>query len=251
MFRVINMPFDISNYHDFAINYKDPNTGDRAIGFFPKKRKLKSGRESGWYWNGRIFLHYRGPLDKMANFMLNFVADNDIMPDYFVSVPQGTDKLVDRMNYKLGGKQVQSRKVAKLSHGDKRDAHFIGPVEEGDKVVIVEDVTTTGGSLTNQVAKCRSFGLNVIATICECNRMEKAARGAGTDRHDFDFGVSEYVKRATEGSGEHYALTTADKIVPVAFKRWVPESGQSKADVAKIIRDEYEDHGIIAMDLKV
>ncbi len=245
------MGFDLGNYHDFAINYKDPKSGDIAIGFFPEKRTLKSGRESGWYWNGRILIHYKEPLDRMAEFMLGFAEEKGIMPDYFLSVPQGTDKLVDRMNYILGGKQVQARKGAKVGHGDKRDAHFLGPVEEGDKVVVVEDVTTTGGSLTDQVAKCRLFKLNVIATICECNRMEKAARGTGDDRHDFDFGVSEYVRRATDGTAEHYALTTADRILPVAFERWVPGPNESKEKVAQIIKEEYKDHGIIAMNLKV
>jgi orotate phosphoribosyltransferase len=234
--------FDQEDYHDFVLNYKS-SEGKNVVGFFPEKRKLVSGRMSFWYWNGRILLDYKNPMDELANHILNFCDDNGIIPDYFVNVPEGVDKLTDYLNAELGGKQVQARAKSK-EHGDPRDAHFIGPVEKGDRVLIFEDVTTTGGSLINQMKKCLDSELDVIATLCECNRMEKAARGRGDERVDFDYGVSEAVSRLCPDA-RHYALTDATRIVPAAFELWTPPGGITKEFIANGLWEEYEDHGIV------
>ena len=240
--------FDQEAYHQFVLNYRSPK-GESVVGFCPKKRKLASGRTSFWYWNGRILLDYKDPMGRLAGYILKFCEDKDIMPDYFVNVPEGVNKLTDYLNAELGGKQVQARAKPK-AYGDPRDAHFIGPVERGDRIVIVEDVTTTGGSLINQIKKCLDSELNVIAAVCECNRMEKAAKGRGDERVDFDYGVAEAVSRL--GSGvKYYALTDASKIIPAAFKLWTPSEGVMKEFIANGLREEYKDHGIIKIELEV
>ncbi len=243
------MSFDQNAYHSFVLEYKSPK-GESVVGIFPKKRTLSSGRESFWYWNGRKLLDYKEPMVRLAEFILDFCEDNGIMPDYFLNVPEGVTKLTDHINMELGGKQAQVRAKPK-EHGDPRDAYFNGPVEEGDRVVIVEDVTTTGDSLAAVLEKCLDAGLNVIATICECNRMEKAARGKGDDRKDFDFGVAEYIAQIRNAGTRHYALTDATKILPVTFELWTPPEGVEKSFIAEELKKEYEDHGIVPMELEV
>ena len=240
------MAFDQGAYHDFVLNYQSPE-GRNVVGFFPDKRKLVSGRMSYWYWNGRILIDYKEPMDRLARFVLEFCEENGIMPDYFVNVPQGVDKLTGHLNAILGGKQVQARAKPK-EHGDPKDASFIGPVEEGDKVAIFEDVTTTGDSLVNTLYRCLDAGLDVIATVCECNRMEKAAKGRGDDRADFDVGVEEYVAGVDERGTRHHALTDATKIIPVAFRLWTPPEGVEREVIARGLREEYEDHGVVSME---
>ncbi len=248
------MAFDQGAYHDFVLNYRSPD-GRNVVGFFPKKRKLVSGRESFWYWNGRILIDYTDPMDRVAHFVLDFCEENGILPDYFVNVPEGVNKLTDylntllgrKQNAVLGGKQVQARAKPK-EHGDPKDANFVGPVEEGDKAVVFEDVTTTGGSLMGTLKRCLDSGLNVIATLCECNRMEKAAEGRGEGRVDFDVGVVEHVAGVNERGTRHYALTGATEIIPAAFKLWTPPEGVEKASIAGGLREEYEDHGVVSME---
>lgn len=36
-------------------------------------------------------------------------------------------------------------------HGDPKDKYFIGPAKENDRVIVIEDVTTTGGSLIDTI----------------------------------------------------------------------------------------------------
>ncbi|MFQ5648241.1 MAG: hypothetical protein ACE5FW_03305 [Candidatus Aenigmatarchaeota archaeon] len=241
--------FDQEAYQDFALNYRSPDSRS-VVGFFPKKKKLVSGRESCWYWNGRLWLDYKEPMARLAGFILDFCEDNGIMPDYFLNVPEGVNKLTDYLNAQLGGKQVQVRAKPK-SHGDPRDGYFIGHVEEGDRGVLVEDVTTTGGSLVGTLKRCLAANLDIIGTLCECNRMELAAEGRGDERVDFDFGVEEHVASIEEKGTRHYALTDASKTVPAAFKLWTPPEGVEKASIAEGLREEYEDHGIVKMELTV
>ena len=64
------------------------------------------------------------------------------------------------------------RKEAK-DHGTKR---FIeGPVSPGDRVVIVEDVTTTGGSSLVAIDRALEFGLVVERVVTVIDRLAGAA----------------------------------------------------------------------------
>ncbi len=47
-----------------------------------------------------------------------------------------------------------------------------GPVEEGTKVVVVDDVVTTGMSTGNAIRACRDFQLDVVAVILLVDRQE-------------------------------------------------------------------------------
>jgi orotate phosphoribosyltransferase len=241
--------FDQEDYHDFVLNYRSPK-GENVVGFFPQKRKLASGRMSNWYWNGRVLLDYMEPMEKLAKFILDYCGENGIMPSYFLNVPEGVDKLTDYLNALLGGKQVKVRANPKEGHGDPRDKFFIGPVEHGDKVVLIEDVTTTGGSIVGTLERCLDSGLQVT-TICECNRMEKAAKGRGDERVDLDMGVNEYVTGIKNAGTKHHALTTADKVLPAAFELWIPPEGVSRRSIADAIEEEYREHGVVPIRLEV
>jgi orotate phosphoribosyltransferase len=235
------MVFTKDDYNVFA-------TKCGVVGFFPSKRTLASGRESHWYWNGRRFSDYGINLDALVEYILGFCKDDGLRPDYFVNVPEGVNIVTCALNRDLGGKQVMARAKPK-EHGDPKDRLFIGDVKEGDRVIVFEDVTTTGQSLYEEIKKCREAGLEVIATLCECNRMERAAKGKGEERADMNIGVAVYIER--EFGIPHYSMTDATSILPVAFGLWSPPEGVSKRSIADGLRAEYEDHGIVPMELEV
>lgn len=75
----------------------------------------------------------------------------------------------------LQGKSLKGfivRKEAK-AHGTGRDVE--GPVVPGEKVVIVEDVVTTGGSSLKAIEKVKAFGLEVVEVISIIDRLEGGA----------------------------------------------------------------------------
>ncbi len=61
------------------------------------------------------------------------------------------------------------RKEAK-EHG--KGKQIEGPVNPGDKVIIVEDVVTTGGSSLQAIEQCEAFGLEVLGVTAIIDRLE-------------------------------------------------------------------------------
>ena len=49
---------------------------------------------------------------------------------------------------------------------------MVGDVKPGDKVVILEDVITTGASTLKAIAAARDFGLEVIGVLILVDRQE-------------------------------------------------------------------------------
>jgi orotate phosphoribosyltransferase len=66
------------------------------------------------------------------------------------------------------------RKAAK-SHGAGNRLEGLGNVPAGAAVAIVEDTTTTGGSLLDAVEAAREAGLTVVQALCVVDREEGAA----------------------------------------------------------------------------
>jgi len=170
------MPFDNEAYVQFLL--------DRGVvGFFPGGRKLKSGRVSHWYANCRVVGDTAGNLEAMAGFVTAFAAGRVPAFDYYYGVPEGGTKvglvcnlLRARAEGNPGQRVVMGRGKAK-EHGDPRDRLFIGPVQAGDRVVVIEDVTTTGGSLLTAMDGLREAGVTVAAVIAFVNRMERRDDG--------------------------------------------------------------------------
>ena len=85
------------------------------------------------------------------------------------------------------------RKEAK-GHGTER--YIEGPVKPGDRVAIVEDVVTTGGSSLQAIERCEQFGLVVTRVIAIIDRMEGGRQAFESRGYPFeslltirDFGI--------------------------------------------------------------
>ena len=63
------------------------------------------------------------------------------------------------------------RKQAK-SHGSQELVE--GQVKTGDKVVVIDDVLTTGGSVVQAIRAVESLGATVVRVICICDRLQGA-----------------------------------------------------------------------------
>ena len=86
------------------------------------------------------------------------------------------------------------RKESK-KHGTKQFVE--GPIAAGDRVVIVEDVVTTGGSSLDAIEKVEALGVTVDAVIAIIDRLEggrEAFESKGYTLHSLftvrDFGIS-------------------------------------------------------------
>jgi len=70
------------------------------------------------------------------------------------------------------GTPIAGFMVRRESKGHGTNQFIEGPVRTGDKVVIVEDVVTTGGSSLTAIERAEAFGLKVAQVIAIIDRME-------------------------------------------------------------------------------
>ncbi|MBU0758361.1 MAG: hypothetical protein KKF44_09910 [Nanoarchaeota archaeon] len=183
--------FNRDEYDNFLI-------ANNVVGFFEKPITLKSGRISNWYANCRNLQNTVGALDKVSQFILDFVDDIGIEYDYFYGVPDGITKLGTILNY-LKGKAddddnmpvVIGRKTPK-PHGAAKDRYFIGPVKEGDKVIVLEDVTTTGGSMLESIGQLKEANVEIVAALGLMNRCEKRDDGKSVAEKVEEYGFKYY-----------------------------------------------------------
>lgn len=190
-----------------------------VVGFFPEGRALKSGRFSFWYANCRNLLDTVGAADRTASFLISFLNENSLECDYLYGVPAGVTKLADIANYKRG---IEGRNPAHplvigrespKGHGDPKDRYFVGPVKKGDRVIMVEDVTTTGGSMLTALDQLLEVGVNVVGVVALVNRSE---------RRDDGKSVADCV--AEKGS-KYYSMSDAAQLIPMAISKYRPGNG--------------------------
>jgi orotate phosphoribosyltransferase len=132
--------------------------------------KLASGKISPYKIDIDPLIINEERLNFLANQMYGFSIKNGFKPDYFIGVPSGTTMLARKMSEMINYLPPEKKKVVWREKGD---LEFKGPMEEGDKVVIVEDVVTTGGSLEYEVHLARKYGVNVLGAISIVDRLER------------------------------------------------------------------------------
>ncbi len=133
---------------------------------------LASGKQANFYLDCRRLTLDSAGVRVVAEGMLEQLATD--WPDAVGGMAIGADPitaaiitLADVQGKSLRGFIV--RKEAK-EHGKGRVVE--GPVGPGDRVVIVEDVVTTGGSALQAIARCREAGLEIAGVLAIVDRLE-------------------------------------------------------------------------------
>ena len=224
--------FDRKEFHNFIIENK-------VVGFFDEEVTLKSGRKSHWYVNwrtvsGDVFL-----IDRLADFLIDFVNDLGLSPNAFYGVPEGATKLGVIATYKWakgrkgfapGSYSLPMGRGKPKEHGVPQDRFFLGAPT--GKIVVVEDVTTTGSSLLTALDRLAEVDAEVVATIGLTNRMELRDDGRS---------VEEAVK---EKGVPYYALSEASAFLPEAYRIFKPGE-----HIAKAIEGEFGEYGVKPLKL--
>jgi len=168
----MNWEIDKIAFHNFIIE-------NNVIGFFKEPIKLKSGRLSYWYVNWRSVAEDIYLLDKLTDFVISFIKSLKIKPDCFYGVPEGATKLGIITQYKWAQLQenygpgvfpLSMGRGKPKTHGDPKDRFFLG-IPKGN-VIILEDTTTTGGSLIDTINSLTKFNVKIVAAIGLTNRNE-------------------------------------------------------------------------------
>ena len=143
---------------------------------------LKSGRKSPFFMNAGLYVT-GAQLTKLGEYYAKAIHDNygDDFDVLFGPAYKGIPLSVATTMafHRLYGKEIRycsNRKEAK-DHGDA--GILLGsPIKDGDKVVIIEDVTTSGKSIEETFPIIKAQGdVEIVGLMVSLNRMEK---GKGT-----------------------------------------------------------------------
>ena len=136
---------------------------------------LASGKKSTYYMDGKqITLHAKG-LRLVSEGLLDLLSD--VESDAIGGMSIGADPIIggvltvaaERDQPLIG---VMVRKEAK-GHGTQK--YIEGPLEPGMKVVVIDDVVTTGGSSILACERIQKFGCEVVCVVGIVDRMQGGA----------------------------------------------------------------------------
>jgi orotate phosphoribosyltransferase len=136
---------------------------------------LSSGKKSSYYLDCRTTtLDARGAL-LIGQLFLRRIRENNIQADAIGGLTLGADPIATAVAVvsALEGTPLPAFIVRKetKSHGTQRSIEgFNG--KPGDRVIIVDDVCTTGDSILTAAVKAEEAGYKVVATLCVVDREE-------------------------------------------------------------------------------
>ncbi|MBN1854304.1 MAG: orotate phosphoribosyltransferase [Pirellulales bacterium] len=133
---------------------------------------LASGKKSHYYLDCRkVTLNSLGAC-LIAEGMLDLLADN--LPDLVGGMAIGADPITGALITLAGlrGKRLRGIMIRKESKKHGTGQFVEGPYVPGERVVLVEDVVTTGGSALLAIDRCQAVGLTVDCVLAVVDRLE-------------------------------------------------------------------------------
>lgn len=136
---------------------------------------LASGQKSTYYLDGKqITLHSRG-LRLVSEGLLQLLEGVDF--DAIGGMSIGADPIIGGVLAVAAeqGRDIDGFLVRKEAKGHGTNRYLEGPVKPGAKVVIVDDVVTTGGSSLQAAERAIEFGCQVVQVVGVCDRLQGGA----------------------------------------------------------------------------
>lgn len=184
---------------------------------------LASGWKSPIYCDNRLTLSYPEVRAYISRALADLVRELYPEATMICGVATGAIASGVLVAEHLGLPFCYVRSKAK-DHG--RGNQIEGKVEPGDKIVVVEDLISTGGSSLKAVAALREAGLEVLGMVANYTHQfaqaEQAFAEAGVELHtltNYDALIEEAVRSGVVGAGELETL----KEWRQAPDRWMKE----------------------------
>jgi orotate phosphoribosyltransferase len=134
---------------------------------------LASGKQSSYYVDLRLVPSYPIEFRKMVKFLENEI-EQDIGLDNFdsiVSVPTGGLVIASALAIETVKPLIYVRSKPK-DYGTSKSVE--GKIHDGMKVVMIDDVATTGGSVVNAIKSLKEVNISIKDAYVIVNRMEGA-----------------------------------------------------------------------------
>lgn len=136
---------------------------------------LASGRRSSYFLDGKLVTLQSEGLRQVSEGLLDLLADVEY--DAVGGMSMGADPIVAGMLTVAAetSRPLDGWLVRKQSKGRGTNKYVEGPVREGARVVVIDDVVTTGGSALESVERIREAGGEVVCVVGVVDRLEGGA----------------------------------------------------------------------------
>lgn len=134
--------------------------------------KLVSGRMSNYYFNCKtVALHPEG-MYLIGNLIFDLIKNLDIKG--IGGLTLGADPVAYAVAYTsyLKGKAIEAFVVRKTTKAHGTMQWIEGNINRGDRVVIIDDVITTGKSTIEAITRAKEEGLNIVKVVVLIDRQE-------------------------------------------------------------------------------
>ncbi len=136
---------------------------------------LASGRRSTYFLDGKLVTLQSEGLRQVSEGLLELL--DDIEFDAVGGMSMGADPIVAGMLTVAAetSRPLDGWLVRKQSKGRGTNKYVEGPVRDGARVVVIDDVVTTGGSALESVDRIREAGGVVVHVVGVVDRLEGGA----------------------------------------------------------------------------
>lgn len=192
------------------------------IGFHEQPLTLKSGRQSHFYVNWRKASNDAFLLDRLSDFVADFIEEQKLPCDTLYGVPEGASKTAVITAFKLAKRSAKFGETSHIiamgrakpkPHGDPADKFFIGAPR--GRTFVLEDTVTTGLSLFQCLDQLLEAGVDVRGVISLTDRGEKREDGVTAEEH---------LRTKYEGTIQYFPLSRASELLKKAVRLKEPSA---------------------------
>jgi orotate phosphoribosyltransferase len=135
---------------------------------------LASGKQSSFYIDCRLTTMSPEGLSSIGPIALATIRERGWSPDSVGGLTLGADPVSYAISYASAGsgKPVRAFTVRKEAKAHGTGKLIEGPFESTDRVVVIEDVITTGGSALKAVEVIRAAGATILGVLAVVDREE-------------------------------------------------------------------------------
>jgi orotate phosphoribosyltransferase len=155
---------------------------------------LASGKESSYYVNSKKAIFNGEAVALLADVLYEMTKDLDVQAVGGLEVGAIPIAAAVAHRYHQAGRPMEGFFVRKQAKGHGSQERVEGVLKAGDRVLVVEDVVTTGESVLQAIAEVERAGSRVVVVSCIVDRLEGG--GERLARYNFrpiftirDFGV--------------------------------------------------------------